>query len=201
MDIRENKVSEVNRILPMIRETINKQKNIKGLEEKLEQQENFCNQLNKELKGLRSTINVVELDETAKKRLEKIKEDKEKTKEKVVILIEDYEHQIRELKAQIDFEDALYSAIGNAITIGVPSDSPLCGAYDITELQEEWIEEYVYLISMHTNQLDMNKFLFVDMKKFNLLAVDEFYKGYVDASCVSMDRVLKAAIKLAKKLK
>lgn len=196
MDIREAKVSTVNHILPIIRETIKKERTLNGLKEKLKQQKKLYDQLNKETDSLESTLKVMDIDETIKQKLEETRKQKEETKSQIVVLIKNYESQIEELGTQIKFENALHSAIGNAITINLPSNCILCGAYPITELQEEFIEEYVYLINC-SSELDMNKFLFVK----DYFIECELSEKYVGKAGVSMDIVLKRAIELARKLK
>lgn len=203
MSIREAKVSELNRILPMIRKTINEQKNVDELKKQLVEQRNLFNSNQKEIEDLDQILErAYLLGKTVNDDLKNKLHQKEKMQKEFYDVIKNFEDQIKELETQIKFEKSLYSGIANLIAVkSRPAFSEeLYGDFKVTDLQEEYIQEYIYLILYCDTCLYVRNFLYArnhkEKKEFEKILNLRYYNDDK-----RIEAVLKCAIALAKEYK
>lgn len=150
--VRELKVSYLNSILPKVRETLGKKKKLAELDKELQSKTESLSVVKSELSGIASTLKVSELPEGTKKELTSIKEQKEEIKRQIESSIENLQGQYDNINALIKFEDAIHQAMVDVLISDEYEERELHfdfkGFLEVTELQEEFTEEYVYLFNL-----------------------------------------------------
>lgn len=147
--VRELKVSELNRILPMVRKTIEKERRLDELEGIQYENEAVLEKIKQIISTLESIPKVLEFSIALKNLLVGWKNDSEidtqnKRKNELIELINTYNAEINELTNQLEFEIDFYRSITSVIA----TDG---GFLSSEEIQIEFIPEYLYLLVIDTS--------------------------------------------------
>lgn len=135
--IRKQKVNELNRLLPMVRETIRKEKKINSLIDERDRKEEELEKVEKTISQLEFLIiTLSEEKDFSKPALEEFQlvlDAQKKKQEELVIPIADYNTEIDKYTDEFEFETRLYKSITSIIaTAG--------GFLKNEEIQEEFLE-------------------------------------------------------------
>lgn len=166
MDIRKWKVAELNRILPMVTETIKKEARLRQLGNEIEEKEDFLKEITKSIQYLKELplllSNVTEVTESFEQQISLLRQQQEDSKENLRTEIEACESEYERLTIEWKLETQLYRAILNVIATE--------GGFLLPEeIQEEFIKEYIYLLvfdNSFSNRFDIEKLIKGDKYKF-----------------------------------
>ena len=115
-DIRKLKVSELNRILPMVRETIEKERHINQIKNELNEKIYLLEKVHESIIHLNELPSLLSnITEQQKNQFQILKESQKKEKEKLELSITSLNEELEEATAQWKFETTLYKAITSAI--------------------------------------------------------------------------------------
>lgn len=134
-------VSELNRILPMVRETIKKQQSLNKLLDEKEDKEKELRNLNEIIQHLMNLILLLSDDNDMISKCEALKKVKEEEKEKLKSSIYTIDEIVSGLEYRLDFEKKLYKSVFQLI-----ASKKNHIFLDKNELKEEFLKEYIYLL-------------------------------------------------------
>lgn len=188
MNTREFKVSEINRILPMIREILKKEKELNNLREELENKRKSLGYFCSELEDLNSAKKVSNLDESLKQQLEIFIKKKEERSNEIDLSIKECEIKVTSLETQINLEKRIIFAIADVVAKTTKQkfldNRNFYGIFEISELQKEYVQEYVFLLEEITgfsiynfivvNDLELGKEIFGKFKEYYMGNYEKF---------------------------
>ncbi|MBQ2937851.1 MAG: hypothetical protein IJE05_03090 [Clostridia bacterium] len=140
-DVRKLKVSELNRILPMVRKTIEKEKHINQIKKELNEKTDLLEKTDRSITQLNELPQLIseEAAKNLKQQFQLLKASQKEQKMQLESLIDLLNKELEEATAQWKFETSLYKSITSAIvTEG--------GFLKLAEIQEEFLKEYIYLL-------------------------------------------------------
>ena len=141
MTTRELKVSELNRILPLVRETLKKEKELKALRE-------YANSLRHQINNIKQGLGKEDISKVTtnlfiSRYIEHLKECKK---------------QIEETENYIAASNLLFEGFSQMFNYGLLNCYINGGVLEVSELNEEFIYEYAYLIQ-NTSSLTVYRLL------------------------------------------
>ena len=171
---RETKVRELNRILPMVRKSIEKERKINQLKKErimktseLEKTETFIERVKKLQTDIKSMPDVQAKIKGIDENLAKLKHEQQSKEETFNKEISSYNATINELETEWIFENQLFQAIASVLaTEG--------GFLEETEIEEDFLKEYIYLLSMNIDYV-YKQGLEVKTLLKEPKAIDKFY--------------------------
>lgn len=168
--VRKLKVSELNRILPMVRETIVLERKINQLECKRDEDEELLEEVKKSIINIELILNtsqeVCAVTDNNKMIFQNLLCDQQKKAEDIAKRIDLINTEINEISDYWKIEIDLFKAILSIIVTAH-------GFVNKDEIQEEYLEEYIYLLSLDDEfHKRFIKGHFLKGKE----ALDEFYR-------------------------
>lgn len=145
-------LSEFNRLLPMVRESIKKERVIDKLQDELNSRTDTYENVEEALKNLDwllSNLPSNELTAEQKTIFIKLKEHFEKKKSKHHTIIVDLNDRISRLTEQYSIEKNLYMATMKLILSNLDRYTTPNGFVKVQDIQTEYLEEYIYLLSLY----------------------------------------------------
>lgn len=143
--VRKLKVSELNRILPMVRETIVLERKINQLECKRDEDEELLEEVKKSIINIELILNtsqeVCAVTDKNKMIFQNLLCDQQKKAEDIAKRIDLINIEINEISDYWKIEIDLFKAILSIIVTAH-------GFVNKDEIQEEYLEEYIYLLSL-----------------------------------------------------
>lgn len=151
--IRNMRVNELNRLLPMVRETIKKEREYASLAQRLDEQEEKLKKVGDILDSIEFLLKNDLIEKSDKEYISLVKGNLESVKEKLSHEVDELCVKVDNLEDELDFETGLYKRCTVAIAVSG-------GFLFSNEIKKDFIQEYIYLLLMPSdfaNRLTMKK--------------------------------------------
>lgn len=146
MTTRDLKVSELNHILPIVREVLKKEEDLKELREK-------ANKLKRQIKDINNCLgksNIVELGAAVIVTRSDLND--------CISDLKNCKKQIREIEDYISASNLLFEGFSEMFNYGLLNCYITGGVLEVSELKEDYLYEYAYLIQ-NTSSLTVYRLL------------------------------------------
>lgn len=151
--IRNMRVNELNRLLPMVRNTIKKEREYASLAQKLDEQEEKLKKVGDILDSIEFLLKNDLIEKSDKEYISLVKGNLESVKEKLSHEVDELCVKVDNLEDELDFETGLYKRCTVALAVSG-------GFLFSNEIKKDFIQEYIYLLLMPSdfaNRLTMKK--------------------------------------------
>lgn len=142
---------ELNRILPMVRKTIAKERRVIDLRNKGEEEVELLEKIEQAIEMISDLPELLEKVSTTKiesSKIQLIKKELEEKKEQIEAELDEYEVALEENRECCDFENDYYKSVIKGLYTSE-------GFLSIGDIKEEYLEEYVYLMMIEDNHRNL----------------------------------------------